>query len=264
MSNSKIRQATSLQEFQNSQFGTVRTVQVNNQPYFVGRDVAIALGYSNPVSAISQHVDSEDSVKQAIPDNQGFMQQTTVINESGLYALVFGSKLPSAKQFKKWVTSEVLPSIRQNGGYLATAQSDAPELIMARALQVAQATIENHKQQLQITTAERDRYQEEVKALAPKAQYTDEVLQSTSTYTFTQMAKELNFTSVNAFVNRLRERKIIFKQSGQWLLTARYAGQGYTTTRTARYFHKDGRPDTSVSTVWTERGRAFLHYNLNK
>lgn len=110
-------QATSLQEFQNSQFGTVRTVQVDNQPYFVGRDVAIALGYAKPENALSQHVDNEDTLKQGIPDRQGFIQKTTLINESGLYALVFGSKLPSAKQFKRWVTSEVLPTIRRTGGY---------------------------------------------------------------------------------------------------------------------------------------------------
>lgn len=110
-------QATSLQEFQNSQFGTVRTVQVDNQPYFVGRDVAIALGYAKPENALSQHVDNEDTLKQGIPDRQGFIQKTTLINESGLYALVFGSKLPAAKQFKKWVTSEVLPAIRRTGSY---------------------------------------------------------------------------------------------------------------------------------------------------
>lgn len=117
MSNNQKMQATSLQEFQNSQFGTVRTVQVDNQPYFVGRDVAIALGYAKPENALSQHVDNEDTLKQGIPDRQGVIQKTTLINESGLYALVFGSKLPSAKQFKRWVTSEVLPTIRRTGGY---------------------------------------------------------------------------------------------------------------------------------------------------
>lgn len=117
MSNNQKMQATSLQEFQNSQFGTVRTVQVDNQPYFVGRDVAIALGYAKPENALSQHVDNEDTLKQGIPDRQGFIQKTTLINESGLYALVFGSKLPAAKQFKRWVTSEVLPTIRRTGGY---------------------------------------------------------------------------------------------------------------------------------------------------
>lgn len=132
MFNTQNQQATSLQEFQNSQFGTVRTVQVDNQPYFVGRDVAIALGYAKPENALSQHVDNEDTLKQGIPDRQGFIQKTILVNESGLYALVFGSKLPSAKQFKRWVTSEVLPTIRRTGGYGAGVASDR-EVIRAAA-----------------------------------------------------------------------------------------------------------------------------------
>lgn len=253
---------TKIQIFNSPQFGQIRTVQVNNQPYFVGRDVATALGYSNPVSAISQHVDNEDSVKHAIPDNQGFMQQTTVISESGVYALIFGSKLPAAKEFKRWVTSEVLPSIRRTGGYLATTEQDTPELIMARALQVAQATIDNHRQRVQMLEGENEHLTNEVKQLAPKAQYTDDVLQSPSTYTMTQVAKELNFKSVGAFLKYMVEEKILFRQSGQYQLTAKYAGNGYTTTRTARFFHKDGTPDASTSTVWTEIGRVFLHTKI--
>lgn len=250
--------------FDSEQFGQIRATEINGMPYFVGRDVAIALGYAKPENALSQHVDNEDTLKQGIPDSQGFMQQTTIITESGLYALVFGSKLPAAKQFKRWVTSEVLPSIRQNGGYLSASQDDTPELIMARALQVAQATIESHKQRVQMLEGTVDVQKARIEVLAPKAQYTDDVLQSSSTYTFTQMAKELNYSSVNAFINRLREEKIIFKQSGQWQLTAKYAGKGYSKTRTARFFHRDGTPDTSVSTVWTELGRVFLHRKLSR
>lgn len=263
MFNTQNSQATGLQEFQNSQFGTVRTVQLDDQPYFVGRDVARALGYSNPVSAISQHVDNEDSVKYAIPDNQGFMQQTTIINESGLYALVFGSKLPNAKQFKRWVTSEVLPTIRKTGGYLAASQEDTPELIMARALQVAQRTIDSHKQQLQIAQGTIEAQQEELKAIAPLADYTREVLQSTSTFTATQIAKDLGMSAVT-LNSKLRRLGIQFYQSGQWFLTAKYQGRGYTDMRIAKYV--DSRTDevkTSQSLVWTERGRLFIN-SLNK
>ena len=106
-----------IQIFNNPQFGQIRTLEVNNQPYFVGNDVALALGYAKPRNAISQHVDNEDALKQGVPDNQGFIQETTLINESGVYALIFGSKLPKAKAFKRWVTSEVLPSIRKTGSY---------------------------------------------------------------------------------------------------------------------------------------------------
>lgn len=106
-----------VQIFNKPQFGQIRTLEVNNQPYFVGNDVALALGYAKPRNAISQHVDNEDALKQGVPDNQGFIQETTLINESGVYALIFGSKLPKAKAFKRWVTSEVLPSIRKTGSY---------------------------------------------------------------------------------------------------------------------------------------------------
>ena len=141
MFNTQNQQATSLQEFQNSQFGTVRTVQVDNQPYFVGRDVAIALGYAKPENALSQHVDNEDTLKQGIPDRQGFIQKTILVNESGLYALVFGSKLPSTKQFKRWVTSEVLPTIRRTGGYGAGVASDREVIRGAARITGGQAAL---------------------------------------------------------------------------------------------------------------------------
>lgn len=108
-----------LVNFKNEDFGEIRTMLVDGVPYFVGRDVALALGYAKPRNAILQHVDNEDALKQGIPDSQGLIQQTTLINESGVYSLIFSSKLETAKSFKKWVTSEVLPSIRKSGSYSA-------------------------------------------------------------------------------------------------------------------------------------------------
>lgn len=106
-----------LQIFNNEEFGEIRTVQLNNETYFIGKDVAEALGYERATKAIQDHVDSEDKDEVPIQDSIGRMQNTPVINESGLYALIFGSKLESAKRFKHWVTSEVLPAIRKTGGY---------------------------------------------------------------------------------------------------------------------------------------------------
>ena len=112
------QQAIGLQTFLNENIGAeIRTITVDEELFFVGRDIALSLGYNDPVSAISQHVDNEDRVKCPIPDNQGFSQITTLINESGMYALIFGSKLPAAKAFKRWITSEVLPTIRRTGSY---------------------------------------------------------------------------------------------------------------------------------------------------
>lgn len=106
-----------LQEFVNEKLGTIRTIIINGEPYFVGKDVATALGYLKPQNAIAKHVDEDDSLKWGIIDSMGRNQDTTVINESGLYSLIFGSKLDSTKDFKRWVTSEVLPSIRKHGIY---------------------------------------------------------------------------------------------------------------------------------------------------
>lgn len=108
-----------LQVFQNNEFGQVRILTIENEPWFVGKDVADALGYSNPSKAIIMHVDDEDKIMQMIPQSQNgkLVTQATLINESGLYSLILSSKLPSAKKFKRWVTSEVLPAIRKNGSY---------------------------------------------------------------------------------------------------------------------------------------------------
>lgn len=122
-----------------------------------------------------------------------------------------------------------------------------------------QDKIEAQKQRIQMIESENAAITEERDKLLPKAQYTDEVLQAPSTYTFSQMAKELNFTGVHTFIARLKALNLIYKQSGQYQLAYRFSGQGYTTTRTARFYHSDGTPDCSVSTVWTEKGRKFLH-----
>ena len=130
---------SNIQIFKNEVFGEIRTCQVNNQIMFVGKDVATALGYSNVRDALSKHVDSEDK-GVAKCDTLGGAQKVTLINESGLYSLILSSKLPQAKAFKRWVTAEVLPQIRQTGGYIPTRDADGRELL---ALGVAMAIQEN-------------------------------------------------------------------------------------------------------------------------
>ncbi len=138
--------------FKNPAFGEVRTIKgENNTPWFVGNDVAKALGYKNFRDALSRHVDEEDKgvVKH---DTLGGSQNLAIINESGLYSLVLSSKLPQAKAFKRWVTSEVLPAIRKDGGYIATKADDTPEEIMARALLIAKSTIDKLEQDKKVLT----------------------------------------------------------------------------------------------------------------
>lgn len=257
-----------LQIFNNQQFGKIRIVDINSVPYFVGHDVASILGYENPRKAIRDHVDEDDKALVQLSDIQDRNEalpshmkgsKAMIINESGVYSLVFGSKLPSAKQFKRWVTSEVLPSIRKSGGYIASKADETPDEIMARALVVAQQTIERSKQRLQMLEGENEKLQEENQLLAPKAAYTDEVLQSTSTYTLTQIAHSLGLRSVHSLTRILMEKRIIYRQSGQWQPTAKVADKGYFDTRTAKFIKSDGTIGTGMTTVITEKGRQFLH-----
>ena len=137
-----------LQIFKNEEFGEVRTVTINNEPWFVGKDVATALGYERTADAIRQHVEAEDKGVGEI-QTPGGIQNMTIINESGLYALIFGSKLESAKRFKHWVTSEVLPAIHKHGGYIAGQENMSDEELLAKALMVAQSKIEENRKQIE-------------------------------------------------------------------------------------------------------------------
>lgn len=139
--------------FTNSEFGQIRTVEMDGEPWFVGKDVAMALGYSNASKAVSVHVNEDDRILKTIEadsrNGNVVKTQTTLINESGLYALIFGSKLESAKRFKHWVTSEILPSIRRNGGYIKDQENLTPEQIVANALIVAQNIINDKDKQIE-------------------------------------------------------------------------------------------------------------------
>ena len=137
-----------LQVFNNDTLGTIRTVMVKNEPWFVGKDVAEILGYNRPTKAIQDHVDSEDLDGIPIQDSIGRMQNTPIINESGLYSLVLSSRLPRAKEFKRWVTSEILPSLRKHGGYLVGQEEMAKEELVAKALIAANSILEEKEKAL--------------------------------------------------------------------------------------------------------------------
>ena len=131
------------------EFGELRTVEIDGEPWFVGKDVATALGYSNTRDALSRHIDNEDKTSVVIPDSgSNYKSKTTLINESGLYSLILSSKLPSAKEFKHWVTSEVLPSIRKNGAYIRNQENMTPAEIVARGLIAAQKIIEKREKEI--------------------------------------------------------------------------------------------------------------------
>ena len=209
-----------MQIFKSETFGEIRTMtNEKGETFFVGKDVAMALGYSNTRKALQDHVDDEDK-GVTNRDTLGGKQKMVIINESGLYSLILSSKLEQAKAFKRWVTSEVLPQIRKTGRY------------------------ELGPKELQL--------------LATKADYCDEVLLSVSCYTMTQVAKELDMT-VWDLTRMLMRQGIVYWQSGQYMLYADFARLGYAKTRTDSERGRDGRIHTTIRLVWTELGRQFIH-----
>lgn len=307
--------------FENPEFGRVRTiVDKNGEPLFCGKDVCEALGYARTDNAVRQHVNNLDALKQCIKVSGSFRRDGTrtirsqlmlFVNESGVYSLVFGSKLESAQRFKHWVTSVVLPAIRKNGGYFHINPGETVEQIKARfenvlaeALAEQDATIRQKDALIQhcnsVIAQSKDLIAEQttrirqldkivdeqvvkiqksaeeivslegdIDRLMPKAFYADNVLDSISCYTTTQIAKELGCTAQE--LNRtLCACHIQYYQSGQYLLYADYAHMGLAKSRT-RYKavvddegidnngEKTGRIYTHTYLVWTERGRKFIH-----
>lgn len=236
--------------FRNLEFGAIRTISnEQGEPMFCGKDVAEALGYKKPENAVAKHVDTEDKTTTLIQGSgSNYKTQAIFINESGLYALILSSKLESAKRFKRWVTSEVLPAIRKQGGYLIAKKGESDKEVMQRAMEIVKTTM-----------AKRD---EQIAKLKPKAEYADSVLDSINCITTTQLAKELGM-SAQELNRRLCEMRIQYWQSGQYMLYAEFARQGFAKSRTRRHVCKHGIVITEMYLVWTERGRNFIHQLLN-
>lgn len=214
---------------------------MNDEPYFVGKDVASVLGYSNTPKAIRDHVDEEDKTQ-----NESFTVNGTalmLINESGLYSLILKSKLPNARKFKRWVTSEVLPTIRKTGSYTNVPQS------FAQALRLA-ADLEEKNQLLEQQIAEYE----------PKISYLDMILSSTDTVATSQIAADYGMSAI-ALNKLLNELGVQYKVSGQWILYRKHMNQGYTKSHTSEIPKADGGVKVVMNTKWTQKGRVFI-YNL--
>ncbi len=245
-----------LQIFENKEFGKIRTVEINNEPYFVGKDVTKILGYTNPSKALSDHVDEEDKLNNESLSSLG-QRGGWIINESGLYSLILSSKLPSAKKFKHWVTSEVLPTIRRHGMYATDDLLNNPDIAIA-----AFQALKEEREQRRLLQFECNKQKQIIGELKPKADYTDVILQNKSLVTVTQIAKDYGMGG-SAMNNLLHRYGVQFKQSGQWLLYSKYHNNGFTHSETVSITHTDGRVGTVMNTKWTQKGRLFI-YNLLK
>ena len=236
--------------FRNLEFGAIRTMSnEQGEPIFCAKDVCDALGYKKTRNAVIQHVDEDDKTTALIQGvGSNYKTQAIFINESGLYALILSSKLESAKRFKRWVTSEVLPAIRKQGGYLIAKKGESEKEVMKRAMEIVKTTL-----------AKRD---EQIARLKPRAEYADSVLDSINCITTTQLAKELGM-SAQELNRRLCEMRIQYWQSGQYMLYAEFARQGFAKSRTRRHVCKHGIVMTEMYLVWTERGRNFIHRLLD-
>lgn len=239
-----------LKVFENEEFGSIRTLEINSKPYFVGKDVAEVLGYERPTKAIADRVDSEDKDEIPIQDSIGRMQKTPVINESGLYSLILSSKLPTAKKFKRWVTSEVLPSIRKTGMYATDELLNNPDLAIK-----AFTALKEEREKNKLLTEENAKKQNLLNEISPKAEFAEHLIDDGRLITATEIAKDYGMTSrqLNSLLN---EFKIQFKVNGRWVLHKQYADKDYAQTVSCfdRYSGAERR-----SLKWTYKGKQFLY-----
>lgn len=243
-----------MNEIFNFQGQQVRTVTIDGEPYFVGKDVAEVLGYQRADNAIRNHVDDDDKLTHQFSAS-GQKRNMTIINESGLYALILGSKLPQAKEFKRWVTSEVLPTIRKHGAYLTDSKIE--EVLLSPD------TIINLATQLKNERAEKKQLKIELEEARKQTSYLDLILQTKDQLTTTQIAQDYGM-SASKFNQLLKDLRIQRKVNSQWVLYKQYLGKGYIASRTFEYIGRDDRCHSKITTVWTQLGRKFLYDALKE
>lgn len=249
-----------MQVFSNPEFGSIRTIKVNGEPWFVLKDVCEAFGETNYRRVASRLEDDEKGVSQI--STPGGKQNMTIVNESGLYSALFAMQPEKARgvdneyivkrqtqlrQFKRWVTHDVLPSIRKNGGYMIPQDYTSALRALADA----------EEQKLKLL-AENQRQAQAIADFEPIRQYVDEILESQSAMATSQVAADYDL-SAKALNKILYEAGIQRNVNGQWILYKRYMGKGYTKSKTIQFIRSDGRYDSTLQTQWTQKGRMLIH-----
>lgn len=247
-----------LQIFKNSEFGEVRTVTVNEEPMFCLTDICKALEIKNATD-VAKRLDEDERTRL----NLGRQGETNFITESGLYAVILRSDKPNARKFRKWVTSEVLPSIRKNGGYIAGQENMTDDELMAKALMVAQNKITERDNRIKSLETEITEMDNTISEMQPKVRYVDMILQSKSTVNVSQIAQDYGM-SATIFNRKLHELGIQYKTGGQWILYGNYKNKRYVHSETIEIKHSDGSKGTKMQTKWLQKGRLFLYEKLKK
>lgn len=244
----------------------VRTLKINEEPYFVGKDVAEILGYALPTKAIQDHVDKEDQRSEIVNKSQFFQNGTGFMNvdlitESGVYSLIFSSKLPKAKKFKRWVTSEVLPAIRKHGVYmtdqkafdvvhnkscLADLLQQAADQLKQKDIRIEEVETENRNLTIQLEESNK------------KASYLDVILGTPDLLATTQIAADYGYSAM-AFNKLLKSVGIQHKVNGQWILYKAYMGKGYVASKAFTFQDHRGRDRSRTTTYWTQAGRKLIY-----
>lgn len=233
-----------LQIFNNPEFGEIRTITENGKTLFCGSDVAKSLGYKRPNEAITAHC--KGTVKRRTP-TKGGEQEMLFIPEGDIYRLAARSELPGADAFERWIFDEVLPSIRKTGGYNLPA--DYPSALRALA---------DAEEKRLALAAENEAQRQAIADFQPIKQYVDIILSSPRTLATTQIAADYDM-SAKKLNKILHEEGIQRYVNGQWILYKQYMGKGYTKSKTIHITRSDGRPDTVLSTEWTQKGRLMIH-----
>lgn len=246
---------TDLQIFNSPEFGAIRTIEKDGEPWFVGKDVAVVLGYGDTDQALRKHIDDEDKLTRRF-DGSGQNRQMTIINESGLYSLVLSSKLPTAKKFKRWVTNEVIPSIRKHGAYMTPETLEKVLLSPDTLMQLAQnLKDEQEKRKVLETKIEQDK---------PKVLFADAVASAKTSILIGELAKLLKQNGVDMGQNRLfewmRQNGYLIRRQGSDynMPTQRSMEQGLFEIKETTVVHADGHTHINKTPKVTGKGQAYF------
>ena len=246
--------------FNSPQFGTIRTAGTAENPQFCLADVCKVLELQTGATKGRLNQKGISSINTL---TKGGVQSLIFINEQNLYKVIMRSDKPQAEPFQDWVCGEVLPTIRKTGGYIAASSTMSDAEIMAKAVLVAQTTIDKRNERIRQLEEENAGQKQLIAQMQKGNDYLNTILQSKGTLATTQVAADYGMSAI-AFNRKLKEMHIQHKVNGQWILYSEFMGKGYVHSRTISFVHSDGRPDTKLCTEWSQRGRLFLYDALKE